>query len=91
MRRRKAEQKKESRKRKMDKRLLELERQRKRNRTIISNQQGIRDQQEVVNVVEENYGEMDEEKEEEREFPSTPAFSVGEVVSITGDTTQRGY
>ena len=88
MRRRKAEQKKESRKRKMDKRLLELERQRERNRTIISNQQGIRYQQEVVNVVEE------------KETPSTemtsptwnapPTFQVGEIVSVEGDTRERG-
>ena len=83
MRRKKAEQKKESRERKMDKRLLELERQRERNRTIISNQQGIRYQQEVVNVVEE------------KETPSTemtsptwnapPTFQVGEIVSVEGD------
>ena len=88
MRRRKAEQKKESRERKMDKRLLELERQRERNRTIISNQQGIRYQQEVVNVVEE------------KETPSTemtsptwnapPTFQVGEIVSVEGDTRGRG-
>ena len=88
MRRKKAEQKKESRERKMDKRLLELERQRERNRTIISNQQGVRDQQEVVNVVEE------------KETPSTeiasptwnapPTFQVGEIVSVEGDTRERG-
>ena len=84
MRRKKAEQKKESRERKMDKRLLELERQRERNKTIIS----YRDQQ-VVNV-----------EEEKREIPSTemtsptwnapPTFQVGEIVSVEGDTRERG-
>ena len=48
MRRRKAEQKKQSRERKKQKRLLELERQRERNKTIIS----YRGQQ-VVNMEEE--------------------------------------
>ena len=48
MRRRKAEQKKQSRERKRQKRLLELERQRERNKTMIS----YRDQQ-VVNMEEE--------------------------------------
>ena len=84
MRRRKAEQKRQSRQRKRDKRLLELERQRERNKTIIS----YRDQQ-VVNV-----------EEEKREIPSTemtsptwnapPTFQVGEIVSVKGDTTERG-
>ena len=84
MRRKKAEQKKESRERKMDKRLLELERQRERNKTIIS----YRDQQ-VVNV-----------EEEKREIPSTettsptwnapPTFQVGEIASVKGDTAERG-
>ena len=79
-RRRKAEQTKRSRQRQKEKRLLELERKRERNKTIIS----YRDQQ-VVNMEEE------EEEREEREAPSTPAFKVGEVVSIKGDTTERGY
>ena len=35
--------------------------------------------------------EEEEEEREEREAPSTPAFKVGEVVSIKGDTTERGY
>ena len=84
MRRRKAEQKKQSRERKRQKRLLDLERQRERNKTIIS----YRDQQ-VVNV-----------EEEKREIPSTemtsptwnaqPTFQVGEIVSVKGDTTERG-
>ena len=84
MRRRKADQKRQSRQRKRDKRLLELERQRERNKTIIS----YRDQQ-VVNV-----------EEEKREIPSTemtsptwnapPTFQVGEIVSVKGDTTERG-
>ena len=80
-RRRKAEQTKRSRQRQKEKRLLELERKRERNKTIIS----YRDQQ-VVNMEEE-----EEEEREEREVPSTPAFKVGEVVSIKGDTTERGY
>ena len=82
-RRRKAEQTKRSRQRQKEKRLLELERKRERNKTIIS----YRDQQ-VVNMEEE---EEEEEEREEREAPSTPAFKVGEVVSIKGDTTERGY
>ena len=82
MRRRKAEQTKRSRQRQKEKRLLELERKRERNKTIIS----YRDQQ-VVNMEEEE----EEEEREEREVPSTPAFKVGEVVSIKGDTTERGY
>ena len=82
-RRRKAEQTKRSRQRQKEKRLLELERKRERNKTIIS----YRDQQ-VVNMEEE---EEEEEEREEREVPSTPAFKVGEVVSIKGDTTERGY
>ena len=81
-RRRKAEQTKRSRQRQKEKRLLELERKRERNKTIIS----YRDQQ-VVNMEEEE----EEEEREEREVPSTPAFKVGEVVSIKGDTTERGY
>ena len=78
MRRRKAEQKRQSRQRKRDKRLLDLERQRERNKTMIQ----------VVNM------------EEERETPSTemtsptwnapPTFQVGEIVSVKGDTTERG-
>ncbi len=83
-RRRKAEQTKRSRQRQKEKRLLELERKRERNKTIIS----YRDQQ-VVNMEEEE--EEEEEEREEREVPSTPAFKVGEVVSIKGDTTERGY
>ena len=38
-----------------------------------------------------NMEEEEEEEREEREVPSTPAFKVGEVVSIKGDTTERGY
>ena len=82
-RRRKAEQTKRSRQRQKEKRLLELERKREGNKTIIS----YRDQQ-VVNM------------EEERETPSTemtsptwnapPTFQVGEIVSVKGDTTERG-
>ena len=82
-RRRKAEQTKRSRQRQKEKRLLELERKRERNKTIIS----YRDQQ-VVNM------------EEERETPSIemtsptwnapPTFQVGEIVSVKGDTTERG-
>ena len=78
MRRRKAEQKKQSRQRKRDKRLLDLERQRERNKTM----------NQVVNM------------EEERDTPSTemtsptwnapPTFQVGEIVSVKGDTTERG-
>ena len=88
MRRRKAEQKKESRKRKMDKRLLELERQRERNRTIISNQQGIRDQQEAVNVVEEK--ETPSTETTSPTWNAPPTFQVGEIVSVEGDTRGRG-
>ena len=58
-------------------------RQKERNKTRFYD----RDQQ-VVNMEEE---EEEEEEREEREVPSTPAFKVGEVVSIKGDTTERGY
>ena len=58
-------------------------RQKERNKTRFYD----RDQQ-VVNMEEE---EEEEEEREEREAPSTPAFKVGEVVSIKGDTTERGY
>ena len=77
MRRRKAEQKKQSRERKRQKRLLELERQRERNKTMIS----YRDQQ-VVNMEEER-----ETPSIEMTSPTWNAFyalQVGEVASVEG-------
>ena len=53
----------------------------KKDRNVLITREGSEDEQ-VVNVVEE------------REAPSerhSPAFKVGEVVSIKGDTTERGH
>ena len=48
----------------------------KKDRNVLITREGSEDER-VLNV--------------EREVPSTPAFKVGEVVSIKGDTTERGY
>ena len=79
MRRRKAEQKKQSRERKRQKRLLELERQRERNKTMIS----YGDQQ-VVNMEEER--ETPSTEMTSPTWNAPPTFQVGEIVSVKGDT-----
>ena len=83
MRRRKAEQKKQSRERKRQKRLLELERQRERNKTMIS----YRDQQ-VVNMEEER--ETPSIEVTSPTWNAPPTLQVGEIVSVKGDATERG-
>ena len=70
--------------RKKDKRALDLKRIRERRNHLNTDVNEDNSINSISSVLEE-------EKEEEREFQSTPAFSVGEVVSIKGDTTQRGY
>ena len=78
MRRRKAEQKKQSRERKRQKRLLELERKREGNKTMIS----YRDQQ-VVNMEEER--ETPSIEMTSPTWNAPPTFQVGEIVSVKGD------
>ena len=78
MRRRKAEQKKQSRERKRQKRLLELERKREGNKTMIS----YRDQQ-VVNMEEER--ETPSIEMTSPTWNAPPTFQVGEVISVEGD------
>ena len=89
MRRRKAEQKKQSRERKKQKRLLKLERKREGNKTMIS----YRDQQ-VVNMEEERETPSTntrlKRREESVEATSLPKYQVGNTALLEANTKGRG-